>query len=129
MVAMRPHSAQSGGRRPHVPLVCATRIGATRRVVPAVTARRAAARDRLVYVHAVLATRASPTASEAVLGGRPLGRITPTLSVGATAALLAVTLRVPFWGAPLTADEGGYAEAARLWSRGWQLYTDVWVDR
>src|SRR5439155_5527060 len=66
---------------------------------------------------------------EAVLGGRPLGRITPTLSVGATAALLAVTLRVPFWGAPLTADEGGYAEAARLWSRGWQLYTDVWVDR
>ena len=83
----------------------------------------------MVYVHAVLATRASPTASEAVLGGRPLGRITPTLSVGATAALLAVTLRVPFWGAPLTADEGGYAEAARLWSRGWQLYTDVWVDR
>jgi hypothetical protein len=114
---------------PHVPLVCATSIGAMRRVVPAVTARREAARDRLLYVHAVLATRVSSTASEAGLGGRRLGRIAPTLSVGAAAAFLAVTLRVPFWGAPLTGDEGGYAEAARLWARGWHLYTDVGVDR
>ena len=38
-------------------------------------------------------------------------------------------LRVPFWGAPLTADEGGYAEAAKLWAQGWHLYTDVWLDR
>ncbi len=38
-------------------------------------------------------------------------------------------MRLPFWGAPLTADEGGYAEAARLWERGDTLYRDVWVDR
>ncbi len=36
---------------------------------------------------------------------------------------------MPFWDAPLTADEGGYAEAARLWERSDTLYRDVWVDR
>ncbi len=45
------------------------------------------------------------------------------------AAGLAVLLRLPFFGAPLTADEGGYAEAARLWDRGATLYRDIWVDR
>ena len=35
--------------------------------------------------------------------------------VGLGAAALAVLLRLPFFGTPLTADEGGYAEAARLW--------------
>jgi 4-amino-4-deoxy-L-arabinose transferase-like glycosyltransferase len=49
--------------------------------------------------------------------------------VAAGAALLAVGARLPFAGAPLTADEGGYAEAARLWERGGILYRDVWVDR
>jgi hypothetical protein len=49
--------------------------------------------------------------------------------VAAGAALLAVGARLPFVGAPLTADEGGYAEAARLWERGGVLYRDVWVDR
>jgi len=29
----------------------------------------------------------------------------------------------------MTADEGGYAEVARLWSRGAVLYQDAWVDR
>jgi 4-amino-4-deoxy-L-arabinose transferase-like glycosyltransferase len=49
--------------------------------------------------------------------------------VALVAAALAVLLRLPFFGAPLTADEGGYAEAARLWGRGATLYRDVWVDR
>jgi hypothetical protein len=51
------------------------------------------------------------------------------LLVALAAAALAVLVRVPFFGAPLTADEGGYAEAARLWDRGATLYRDVWVDR
>ncbi len=38
-------------------------------------------------------------------------------------------LRLPFLGAPLTADEGGYAETARLWQGGRSLYSDLWVDR
>jgi 4-amino-4-deoxy-L-arabinose transferase-like glycosyltransferase len=49
--------------------------------------------------------------------------------VALAAAALAVLVRVPFFDAPLTADEGGYAEAARLWDRGATLYRDVWVDR
>jgi 4-amino-4-deoxy-L-arabinose transferase-like glycosyltransferase len=36
---------------------------------------------------------------------------------------------MPFWDAPLTADEGGYAEVARLWKSGVALYGDAWVDR
>jgi hypothetical protein len=47
----------------------------------------------------------------------------------ALAGLLAVALRAPFFGAPLTADEGGYGEVARLWSHGATLYGDAWVDR
>ena len=43
--------------------------------------------------------------------------------------MLAVAARAPFWGAPLTADEGGYAGVARLWERGVALYGDAWVDR
>jgi 4-amino-4-deoxy-L-arabinose transferase-like glycosyltransferase len=42
---------------------------------------------------------------------------------------LAVLVRAPFFGMPLTADEGGYAEVARLWSRGAGLYQGAWVDR
>ena len=42
---------------------------------------------------------------------------------------LAVLVRLPFFGAPLTADEGGYAEVARLWSHGAVLYGGAWVDR
>lgn len=42
---------------------------------------------------------------------------------------MAVGLRVPFAGLPLTADEGGYGEVARLWVRGRTLYDDAWVDR
>lgn len=38
-------------------------------------------------------------------------------------------LRLPFLHAPLTADEGGYAEVARLWSHGVDLYGQAWVDR
>ncbi len=56
------------------------------------------------------------------------GRRTAIL-VALAAVALAVLLRLPFFDAPLTADEGGYAEAARLWERGATLYRDVWVDR
>ena len=56
------------------------------------------------------------------------GRRTAIL-VALAAVALAVLVRLPFFGAPLTADEGGYAEAARLWDRGATLYRDVWVDR
>jgi hypothetical protein len=47
----------------------------------------------------------------------------------AVGAALAVAWRLPFLHAPLTADEGGYAEVARLWSRSWTLYGAAWVDR
>ncbi len=43
--------------------------------------------------------------------------------------LLAVCVRLPFLHTPLTADEGGYGEVARLWSRGAGLYQGAWVDR
>jgi len=52
-----------------------------------------------------------------------------TAGVALAAAALAVLVRLPFIGAPLTADEGGYAEVARLWDRGATLYRDIWVDR
>jgi 4-amino-4-deoxy-L-arabinose transferase-like glycosyltransferase len=45
------------------------------------------------------------------------------------AALLALATRVAFWGTPLTADEGGYAQIARLWDSGVGLYGGAWVDR
>ena len=48
---------------------------------------------------------------------------------GGFAVLVAVAARVPLLGLPLTTDEGGYAEVARLWARGATLYDDVWVDR
>jgi len=41
----------------------------------------------------------------------------------------AILMRVPFWGTPLTSDEGGYAEVARLWEHSGTLYRDIWVDR
>jgi hypothetical protein len=44
-------------------------------------------------------------------------------------ALLGIVLRVPFLDTPLTADEGGYAEIARLWAHGYGLYGANWVDR
>src|SRR3954447_15917528 len=49
--------------------------------------------------------------------------------LGGLALALAVLVRLPFWKAPLTADEGGYAEVARLWSHGATLYGGAWVDR
>jgi 4-amino-4-deoxy-L-arabinose transferase-like glycosyltransferase len=49
---------------------------------------------------------------------------------GAAAAIgLAVAVRIPFWGVPLTTDEGGYGEVARLWARSRTLYDGAWVDR
>jgi hypothetical protein len=52
----------------------------------------------------------------------------PALAAGVSVGL-AVGLRAPFWRSPLTADEGGYAEVARLWDRGAVLYHGIWVDR
>jgi 4-amino-4-deoxy-L-arabinose transferase-like glycosyltransferase len=63
-----------------------------------------------------------------VAGIECLARWAPALAVGG-AALLAFAVRLPFWRAPLTADEGGYAEVARLWERGAHLYRGAWVDR
>jgi hypothetical protein len=51
------------------------------------------------------------------------------LSATVAIALLSVVLRLPFFDAPLTADEGGYAEVARLWAHGQELYHQAWVDR
>src|SRR6476659_5430870 len=56
----------------------------------------------------------------------------PPLAWAALAACLAFLLRLPYVTVPLTADEGGYAEVARLWARGAALYDRVdgiWVDR
>jgi len=51
-------------------------------------------------------------------------------ALGALAAVgLAVAVRLPFLNAPLTSDEGGYAEVARLWERSNTLYRGAWVDR
>jgi 4-amino-4-deoxy-L-arabinose transferase-like glycosyltransferase len=65
---------------------------------------------------------------ESVAGVERLPRWAPPLALGA-AALLALAARLPFWRAPLTADEGGYTEVARLWERGAHLYQGAWVDR
>ena len=65
---------------------------------------------------------------QSVAGVERVPRWAPALAVGG-AALLAFAVRLPFWRAPLTADEGGYAEVARLWERGAHLYRGAWVDR
>jgi hypothetical protein len=57
-----------------------------------------------------------------------LARRAPALGVLATAGLAALW-RLPFWNAPLTADEGGYSVVARLWAHGRTLYDGAWVDR
>ena len=44
-------------------------------------------------------------------------------------ALLTATLRIPFLGAPMTPDEGGFLIVARQWRPGSSLYGDYWVDR
>src|SRR6476660_2787846 len=56
-----------------------------------------------------------------------LARWAPLL--GGRRVAQAIIVRLPFWKAPLTADEGGYAEVARLWSHGAILYGGAWVDR
>jgi 4-amino-4-deoxy-L-arabinose transferase-like glycosyltransferase len=57
-----------------------------------------------------------------------LARRAPALALAA-ACVLAVAMRLPFIHAPLTADEGGYGQVARLWSQGATLYDQAWVDR
>jgi len=42
---------------------------------------------------------------------------------------LTVLLRLPFVGAPLSPDEGGFLLVAGAWHRGTSLYGDLWVDR
>ena len=48
---------------------------------------------------------------------------------GGALVAAAFALRIPFLNVPLTADEGGYAEVARLWAHGASLYRSDWVDR
>ncbi|HYI25943.1 MAG TPA: glycosyltransferase family 39 protein [Thermomicrobiales bacterium] len=48
----------------------------------------------------------------------------------ATAMLLGLALRIPFFRMPMLADEGGYAYATRGWVEGTgQLYDDLWISR
>ncbi|HET6175019.1 MAG TPA: glycosyltransferase family 39 protein [Gaiellales bacterium] len=47
----------------------------------------------------------------------------------AAAALASFVLHLPFLTTPLSVDEGGYGYVAEWWSRGADLYGDVWVDR
>lgn len=47
----------------------------------------------------------------------------------AAAALASFILHLPFLTTPLSVDEGGYGYVAQWWSRGADLYGDVWVDR
>ena len=42
---------------------------------------------------------------------------------------LTVLLRLPFLGAPMAPDEGGFLVVAGGWHRGTSLYGDLWVDR
>ncbi len=44
-------------------------------------------------------------------------------------ALLAVVLRLPFLGGPISADEGGFLMVGRQWHPGPSLYGPYWVDR
>ena len=48
------------------------------------------------------------------------------VAVGASLALL---IRAPMLGTPITSDEGGYLAIARAWAHGKVLYHDVWIDR
>lgn len=53
----------------------------------------------------------------------------PALLALAGTGVLAVLARVPYVGAGVGPDEGGYAYVARLWARGAVVYGDVWIDR
>jgi 4-amino-4-deoxy-L-arabinose transferase-like glycosyltransferase len=53
----------------------------------------------------------------------------PPALAAVLAAAVAVAVRLPFLHAPLTSDEGGYGEVARLWAGGARLYDQAWVDR
>ncbi|MCW2762221.1 MAG: hypothetical protein JWR85_2422 [Marmoricola sp.] len=56
-----------------------------------------------------------------VLAGLPV----PVLGL----AVLSVALRLPYLGAPLTPDEGGFLMVAQQWRPGDSLYGSYWVDR
>jgi 4-amino-4-deoxy-L-arabinose transferase-like glycosyltransferase len=47
----------------------------------------------------------------------------------AASAVACFVLHLPFLTTPLSVDEGGYGYVAEWWSRGADLYGDVWVDR
>lgn len=53
----------------------------------------------------------------------------PALAALAGTGALAALARLPFVGAGLGPDEGGYAYVAREWARGTQLYSGIWIDR
>jgi 4-amino-4-deoxy-L-arabinose transferase-like glycosyltransferase len=61
--------------------------------------------------------------------GRILGRSETLAGIG-LAVVLGLVLRLRFLTVPLITDEAGYAQVARLWSRGEPLYGDyAWVER
>jgi 4-amino-4-deoxy-L-arabinose transferase-like glycosyltransferase len=53
----------------------------------------------------------------------------PALAALAGTGVLAAIARLPFLGAGLGPDEGGYAYIAREWARGGRLYETLWIDR
>lgn len=58
-----------------------------------------------------------------------LPRDRPAWWVLSAAALASFVLHLPFLTTALSVDEGGYGYVAAWWSRGADLYGDVWVDR
>src|SRR5581483_959164 len=85
--------------------------------------------DVALLPHPVLAFLHRPAISSGACEATRVRISRVTAGVALAAAALSVLVRLPFFGAPLTADEGGYAEVARLWGRGATLYRDIWVDR
>ena len=80
--------------------------------------------------------RAAATAAAGSVAASPVGLRLPGWSTTSAAlaalggtAVLAVLARLPFVGAALGPDEGGYAYVAREWARGVPLYDGIWIDR
>lgn len=76
----------------------------------------------------VSAVRASAEALRGTMSAVLSSRLAYALALAACVALT-VLCRLPFLHVPLTNDEGGYADVARLWAHGARLYGDAWVDR
>ena len=72
------------------------------------------------------ALRRVPGAS---LGTRLTGRLAAVPRPVLLLAVLAALLRLPYAGAPMSPDEGGFLVVGGQWSKGSSLYGQYWVDR